>query len=159
MEKVVDYNTLKGGTLKRSIILLNQKLIKMLPEYFSQQQIGIIQHDSFSEIVLRMNEQNMLENFVSQLEEKLHANILYASREEDGKVYKVVAYSNPVEDEMLVFYLSSIQYGIVDKMTVFIFDSIETMYYHLLQERGRIPKEQKDILEQESYSKMLSHFN
>lgn len=159
MEKVVDYNALKGGTLKRSIILLNQKLIKMLPEYFSQQQIGIIQHESFSEIVLRMGGQNMLENFISDLEKKLHVNILYASREEDGKVYRVVAYPSPVEDEMLVFYLSSTQYGIVDKMTVFIFDSIETMYYHLLQERGRIPKQQKDILEQESYSKMLSHFN
>lgn len=68
MEKVVDYNALKGGTLKRSIILLNQKLIKMLPEYFSQQQIGIIQHESFSEIVLRMDGQNMLENFISDLE-------------------------------------------------------------------------------------------
>lgn len=159
MEKVVDYNALKGGTLKRSIILLNQKLIKLLPEFFSQQQIGIIQHASFSEIVLRMNEQNMLENFISRLEEKLHVNILYASREEDGKIYKVVAYSNPVEDEMSVFYLSSTQYGIVDTMTVFIFDSIETMFYHLLQERNRIPKEQKDVLEQESYSEMLSHFN
>lgn len=159
MEQVVDYNTLKGGSLKRSIVLLNQKLIKLLPEYFSQQQIGIIKHTSFSEIVLRMNEQVLLENFISVLEEKLHVNVLYASKQEEGKVYKAVAYSSPVEDEMLVFYLSSTQYGIVDTMTVFIFDSIETMYYHLLQERGRIPKEEKNILEQESYSEMFSHFN
>ena len=73
--------------------------------------------------------------------------------------YKVVAYSTPVEDEMFVVYLSSTNYGIVDSMTVFFFDSLETMYYQLLSEGNRMPKLQKDILEQESYEETLSNFN
>ena len=93
------------------------------------------------------------------MEEKLHLHVLYATREEDGKVYKAVAYSTPVEDEMLVFYFSSTQYGLIDSMTVFIFESLETMYCHLLNERNRMTRLQKNILEQESYAKMLSHFN
>lgn len=101
----------------------------------------------------------MLENFITSMEEKLHLHVLYATREEDGKVYKVVAYSTPVEDEMLVFYFSSTQYGLIDSMTVFIFESLETMYCHLLNERNRMTRLQKNILEQESYAKMLSHFN
>ena len=44
-------------------------------------------------------------------------------------------------------------------MTVFFFDSLETMYYQLLSERNRMPKLQKDILEQESYAETLSNFN
>ena len=151
MEKVLNSNSLEEGTVKRSIILLYQQMIKKLPEYFSEQEISVIQHSSFSEIVVQLKEQNMLE--------KLHLHVLYATREEDGKVYKVVAYSTPVEDEMLVFYFSSTQYGLIDSMTVFIFESLETMYCHLLNERNRMTRLQKNILEQESYAKMLSHFN
>lgn len=159
MEKVLNSNSLEEGTVKRSIILLYQQMIKKLPEYFSEQEISVIQHSSFSEIVVQLKEQNMLENFITSMEEKLHLHVLYATREEDGKVYKVVAYSTPVEDEMLVFYFSSTQYGLIDSMTVFIFESLETMYYHLLNERNRMTRLQKNILEQESYAKMLSHFN
>ena len=159
MEKVLNSNSLEEGTVKRSIILLYQQMIKKLPEYFSEQEINVIQHSSFSEIVVQLKEQNMLENFITSMEEKLHLHVLYATREEDGKVYKVVAYSTPVEDEMLVFYFSSTQYGLIDSMTVFIFESLETMYCNLLNERNRMTRLQKNILEQESYAKMLSHFN
>lgn len=159
MEKVLNSNSLEEGTVKRSIILLYQQMIKKLPEYFSEQEISVIQHSSFSEIVVQLKEQNMLENFITSMEEKLHLHVLYATREEDGKVYKVVAYSTPVEDEMLVFYFSSTQYGLIDSMTVFIFENLETMYCHLLNERNRMTRLQKNILEQESYTKMLSHFN
>lgn len=159
MEKVLNSNSLEEGTVKRSIILLYQQMIKKLPEYFSEQEISVIQHSSFSEIVVQLKEQNMLENFITSMEEKLHLHVLYATREEDGKVYKVVAYSTPVEDEMLIFYFSSTQYGLIDSMIVFIFESLETMYCHLLNERNRMTRLQKNILEQESYAKMLSHFN
>lgn len=159
MEKALDYNKLEDGTYKRSILLLYQKLIKLLPHYFTEQQIGIIKHAYFTEVVFNMDEHNMLENAVSELVEKLHIHVLYASREESGKIYKVVAYSTPVEDEMFVIYLSSTNYGIIDSMTVFFFDSLETMYYQLLSERKRKPRLQKDILEQESYAETLSNFN
>lgn len=159
MEKVLNSNSLEEGALKRSILLLYQKMIKKMPEYFSEQELNVIHHPSFSEIVVQLKEQNMLEKFITDMEVKLHLHILYATREEEGKVYKVVAYSTPVEDEMLVFYFSSAQYGLINTMTVFIFESLETMYCHLLNERNRMTKVQKNILEQESYAKMLSHFN
>ena len=54
MEKALDYNTLEDGTYKRSILLLYQKLIKLLPSYFAEQQIGVIQHAYFTEVVLDM---------------------------------------------------------------------------------------------------------
>lgn len=159
MERIVEFNKMEEGTYKRSILLLYQKLTKMLSAYFVEQQFGVIQHTYFTEVVMKMKEQYLLENFISELAEKLHLHVLYASREEQGKVYKVVAYSTPTEDEMFVVYLSSTQYGIVDTMTVFFFDSLETMYYQLLTEKRRMPRLQKDILEQESYSQTLSNFN
>jgi len=159
MEKALDYNTLEEGTYKRSIILLYQKMMKLLSDYFAEQHIGVIEHSGFIEVVFNMSEQHMLENFVTDLAEKLSMHVLYASREEKGKVYKAVAYSQPVEDEMFVVNLSSTQYGIIDSMTVFFFDSLEIMYYHLLRERNRMPKLQKDILEQEAYGDTLSNFN
>ena len=159
MEKALDYNTLEEGSYKRSIILLYQKLIKLLPAYFTEQQVGVMLHESFAEIVIGMNEQHMLEMVVSELEEKLHIHVLYASREEDGRIYRVVAYSTPLEDEMFILYLSSTNYGTVSSMTVFFFDSLETMCCQLLKERTRMPKLPKDILEKESYSQTLSNFN
>ena len=48
MEKALDYNTLEDGTYKRSILLLYQKLIKLLPGYFTEQQICVIQHAYFT---------------------------------------------------------------------------------------------------------------
>ena len=59
MEKVLNSNSLEDGTVKRSIILLYQKMIKKLPEYFSEQEISVIQNSSFSEIVVQLKEQNM----------------------------------------------------------------------------------------------------
>lgn len=47
MEKVLNSNSLEEGTVKRSIILLYQQMIKKLPEYFSEQEISVIQHSSF----------------------------------------------------------------------------------------------------------------
>ena len=38
MEKVLNSNSLEEGTVKRSIILLYQQMIKKLPEYFSEQE-------------------------------------------------------------------------------------------------------------------------
>lgn len=159
MEKITDYTALTEGTYKNSIFLLYQKLIKLLPACFSEQQIGVIQHDYFAEVVFNMNDQQMLENFISELAEKLHVHVLYTSKEYEGRVYKVVAYPTPVEDGMFVIHLSSTNYGIVDSMTVFFFDSLEVMYYQLLRERIRMPKIQRDILEQESYAQTLSNFN
>ena len=59
MEKVLNSNSLEEGTVKRSIILLYQQMIKKLPEYFSEQEISVIQHSSFSEIVVQLKEQNV----------------------------------------------------------------------------------------------------
>ena len=56
MEKVLNSNSLEEGTVKRSIILLYQQMIKKLPEYFSEQEISVIQHSSFSEIVVQLKE-------------------------------------------------------------------------------------------------------
>uniref|UniRef100_A0AB33IZM8 Uncharacterized protein n=1 Tax=Prevotella sp. GTC17254 TaxID=3236794 RepID=A0AB33IZM8_9BACT len=159
MKQILDYPAMEEGAYKRSIILLYQKLIKQLSPYFSTQQIGVVRHSYFVEVVFSMNDQQMLENFVSDLADKLHIHVLYASREDNGRVYKVVAYSTPVEDEMFVLHLSSTNYGIVDSMTVFFFDSLETMYYQLLAERNRMSKRQGDILEQEDYVETLSNFN
>ena len=159
MEKISDYNSLEEGSHKRSIFLLYRKLVKLLPSCFSEQQVGVVQHSYFAEVVFNMNDQQMLENFTSELAGKLHLHILYASREDSGKTYKVVAYPTPVEDGMFVIYLSSTNYGIVDAMTVLFFDSLEVMYYQLLRERNRMPKLQRDILEQEEYAETLANFN
>lgn len=158
MNKILNYNEIEDGTYKRSIFLFYQKLIKLLPDYVAEQPINIIQHTSFMEVVFDMTAQHLLENFVSDMEEKLHTNVLYSSKENEGEIYKNVSYSYPMEDEMFIVYLSSTNYGIVNSLTVFFFDSLETMYSQIVKERTRIPKLKKDVLEEENYSKTLSHF-
>ena len=83
---------------------------------------------------------------------------MYASSEEDGKIVKVEAYSVPVEYSMYVIYISSDQNGIVESVTVHFYDSLDIMYYHLRKDYDGITKVEKDIIEKQSLTDLVSIF-
>ena len=92
------------------------------------------------------------------LEKKIGAKILYASKEENGRIVKAQAYSLPIENNMYTIYLSSSQYGILDSITVFFFDSLELMYYRLRKDYHGITKVDADIYEKQSLIDLVSLF-
>lgn len=99
----------------------------------------------------------MIEELTDDLARKLGCHVLYAVKESEGKDYKVVAYSMPVENRMYIIYISSWQYGVVDSMTVHFYDSMENMYRQITKEYTSAPK-QCFILEKEKFSEVLRNF-
>ena len=74
-----------------------------------------------------MEGQHMMEDVLKELQNHLNMNLLYAYRTLDGRRHKLVIYSMPYEDEMYIINMESQQYGIVEEMTVTLFESLDTM--------------------------------
>lgn len=92
------------------------------------------------------------------LEKKLGLHILYASKQNYGKLLKAAAYSTPVDGSMFIIHMGSEQYGVIDSLTVHFYESDETMLLgiqHVLRDVTRVPAE---VLEYQKMDEILSFF-
>lgn len=158
MKVITDVAEVGNKIFKESIFNLFGILVKNVPDYFGEQKYDITVHDDFAEVVWQLKKQVMAEDLTDILEKKIGANVMYASSEEDGKIVKVEAYSVPVEYSMYVIYISSDQNGIVESVTVHFYDSLDIMYYHLRKDYDGITKVEKDIIEKQSLTDLVSIF-
>ena len=107
---------------------------------------------------LPASKQVMMEDLVEWLEKKLGLHILYASKQNYGKLLKAAAYSTPVDGSMFIIHMGSEQYGVIDSLTVHFYDSAETMLLgiqHVLRDVTRVPAE---VLEYQKMDEILSFF-
>lgn len=158
MEVIKDVACVKNEIYKDSIYNLFNILMLKMAETFDNQQYEINIHDDYAEVVWKTKKQVMAEDLTDSLEKKLGAHVMYASKEDDGRIIKVEAYSTPVENSMYIIYLSSDQHGVVDSMTVVFFDSLEIMYYHLRKDYQNITKVESSIIEKQSLKDLVSIF-
>lgn len=158
MEKITDVACVKNEIYKDSIYNLSKILVLKMSETFDEQQYEIYIHDDFAEVVWQTKMQVMAEDLTDSLEKKLGVHILFASSEENGRIIKVEAYSTPVENSMYAIYLSSDQYGVIDSITVFFFDSLDVMYHHLRKDYQSITKVVGDIIEKQSLQDLVGIF-
>lgn len=157
MNILVDYNQLENEVLKDSISDFLSEMRENLPEVFNSIEMKTVLHGNYAEVYLQLCSQAMIEELIDDLARKLGCHVLYAVKEGEGKDYKVVAYSMPVENRMYIIYISSWQYGVVDSMTVHFYDSMENMYRQITKEYTSAPK-QCFILEKEKFSEVLRNF-
>ena len=153
-----DYNLLESEEWKDSINTLFLELRSKLPEFFKEVPLPTIPHEDYVEVVIPASKQVMMEDLVEWLEKKLGLHILYASKQNYGKLLKAAAYSTPVEGSMFIVHLGSEQYGILDSMTVHFFDSEEIMLlsiHRLLRDNTHVEAE---VLECQKMNQILSHF-
>lgn len=158
MNEIKNYNELPSGIVKDNIYALYINLIKKLPDFFGSQPLQILQHKNSCEIAFETRGQKMLELLTDDLEKALNLHVLYAIRQDDGKTYNVILYSNPVENEMFIIYGTSRQYGLVESIVAEFFDSMELMYLQLYNEYSRFKKMEGDKLEQQTLSDVLTNF-
>ena len=157
MNILVDYNQLENEVLKDSISDFLSEMRENLPEVFNSLEMKTVLHGNYAEVYSQLCSQAMIEELTDDLARKLGCHVLYAVKEGEGKDYKVVAYSMPVENRMYIIYISSWQYGVVDSMTVHFYDSMENMYRQITKEYTSAPK-QCFILEKEKFSEVLRNF-
>ena len=157
MNILVDYNQLENEVLKDSISDFLSEMRENLPEVCNSLEMKTVLHGNDAEDYFQLCSQAMIEELTDDLSRKLGCHVLYAVKEGEGKDYKVVAYSMPVENRMYIIYISSWQYGVVDSMTVHFYDSMENMYRQITKEYTSAPK-QCFILEKEKFSEVLRNF-
>ncbi|MQN84664.1 hypothetical protein [Segatella copri] len=91
-----DYNLLESEEWKDSINTLFLELRSKLPEFFKEVPLPTIPHEDYVEVVIPASKQVMMEDLVEWLEKKLGLHILYASKQNYGKLLKAAAYSTSV---------------------------------------------------------------
>ena len=114
MNILVDYNQLENEVLKDSISDFLSEMRENLPEVFNSLEMKTVLHGNYAEVYFQLCSQAMIEELTDDLARKLGCHVLYAVKKDEGKDYKVVAYSMPVENRMYIIYISSWQYGVVD---------------------------------------------
>lgn len=96
-------------------------------------------------VTVQMLHQYMADDFLKELTNFLDVNILYAYKEHDGSIYRIVAYAMPYHDEMYIVFVDSQQYGIVDEMHVAFFESLDVMFGWLRKGYDDVVAKQKQI--------------
>ena len=91
-----DYNLLESEEWKDSINTLFLELRSKLQEFFKEVPLPTIPHEDYVEVVIPASKQVMMEDLVEWLEKKLGLHILYASKQNYGKLLKAAAYSTSV---------------------------------------------------------------
>ena len=96
-------------------------------------------------VTVQMLHQHMADDFLKELTNFLDVNILYAYKEHDGSIYRIVAYTMPYYDEMYIVFVDSQQHGIVDEMHVAFFESLDVMFGWLRKGYDEVVAKQKQI--------------
>ena len=158
MENKVEINDIQNPIFKQSAFDFKQMLVLKGSEFFKNEITEMSEHTSFLELVIPTTRQVMAEDLTQFLDDTLHLHIMSASKEDDGRVYKIVAYSTPVENAMYMIHFSSTMYGVVDSITVHFFDSTEVMYMYVRKYYHMIPSEPSCVLERQELKDILSIF-
>lgn len=108
--------------------------------------------------VIPFLKQQKMDDFTDELEEKLSVNILYALRNVNKKEFCVIMYSLPYDSRMYVIMLQSCMYGIVGKMTVSFYASLDVMFRHINDRYQNIDDTKWQILEKEKPEVLFSKF-
>jgi hypothetical protein len=158
MQNFKDFNDLESGHVKDAIFTLTSALRSKLPETFKQSLIPTTLHDDYVEVLIPLVGQVLMEDLVDDLERKMGFHVLFATKQEMGKVYKAAVYSTPSEDSMFIINLGSEQFGVMEDMSVRFFDSEELMLLNLQSHLRGMSKVPAEVLEVQSMNEILSHF-
>lgn len=144
--------------MRENIIIFNNMIRGLFPDCIQNIPEKGRELESSIEVTYKFSKQIFLKNFVDKINKEGKVNIKIATKEEGGRVYHVLGYSNPTEEKMYIVHLASIQCGITDSMTVCFYESIEEMYIELLSYYNKYNSTNAIILESESNQITLTRF-
>ena len=155
----INQDSIMNESFKMTIFNAKNLFKANLGDIVNVDEMKLFQHQGFLEMVIPLRSQVMAEDMTEKFDKLMKLNILYAAKSYDNKLYKVLAYSTPVENNMFVVFLESQQYGIVDSITIHIFDSIEAMLLKVQNYKKLVAADKRmKVLESQSYKNMLRIF-
>lgn len=158
--ELININDMSDSSyVKHTIFLTIKQLFQKYPTLLENIEFVIDKEDNYYQIILPFSKQIMLENFAECLMDDFRLQLLVATQKEGGKQLEAILFSEATEDKMFVIYLGSLQHGLIDKINVVFFDSVDNMYLYLLSNLSKYTKNQIEVLKQIRYDKLLQFFN
>ena len=164
MEEMNENVTAQEGRQEESSLLvrnyesLRSVMLKKMADYFKEEDSSITVYGSYAEAVFRIKGQCMAEDMADELVEQLGVNILYAATTHYGKYWEVVLYARPIRDEMYVILLSSCQHGVIDEVSVVLYESYEPMFALLTTKLVEVEQKNANIMEKVAPEELHRHF-
>ena len=159
MDNEIKQDFIESEIYKMTVFNVKNMFKSVLGDIVNVDEMKLYQHQSFMELVIPFRSQVMVQDMTDKLESLMKLRILYAAKSLDTKIYKVMAYSTPVENDMYIVFLDSLQYGIAESITVHVFDSIETMLFKVQSYKKSVSLDKNmKMLDSQSYKEMLKEF-
>lgn len=138
---------------------LREKLNSSSPGLIKEQMPVLLQRRNCTDTVFFLNKQYMMDDFSDLLDKNNIVNILYARRSKDKKHYEAVAYSMPYDGEMFVIKLQSAMYGVIDRMTISCYQSLDLMFLDIRTMYLAVENNGWIILEKQKPYILFANFN
>ena len=108
-----------------------KKIDTLIPNTFLIDQIEECVEDNCVKIVVPTTKQFFEDELSELLVERTNVKIIYYIKRNKGKEFIEFGCSAPTHDDMFTITIHSVQYGIVDKITFTLYQSIEVMYHYV----------------------------
>lgn len=115
--------------IRECITGFSSSLNSFLPNYFSvPENVPARDLGDYIEVCFKMKKQEMAEQIVPTLNQRMNLNLLYVMRSHDHKILSCVGYSSPSQDGCYIYYIDSHIFGIVEDMNVTFYKDTMTMF-------------------------------
>lgn len=115
------------------IVRITNKIADYFPNLLERDSKNVIKvsDDSY---VINLNKSIVIEYFITRFAKVLGLKVLYGAGDVNEKKQRCVLYSIPRGDYMFNVYLMSDQFGIVTKINIITFKSLEEQYLKLCED-------------------------
>lgn len=134
---------------------------QVMPAFFNATKTSPVQRKHYTEYVLQLTAQKMMEDVADKLESNLSVNILYCTKSGNGQQWEMVGYSTPAEDSMYIITASSYAYGLTEEVHILFFPSIEYMWKQIDTSMRSFAQQKEDavtVIRQLPPQKVYKHF-
>ena len=109
---------MKEENLTKCYEVFKKVILKRMASYFSLGNENVVSKKDYSECVIPLASQQLVEDMTEEFSTCLDYQVLYEKRTTDGSGYHVALYSIPYENEMVVVIMDSIQHGLIESVKV-----------------------------------------
>lgn len=96
--------------------------------------------------LIKLKKQQNINSIAEMLEKELSVNILYCIKSSDNRTHQALLYSMPYDDESYVINITSVMFGVVEKINLVFYRSLDTMFSKLNEKYQSLDENQWEIV-------------
>lgn len=135
------------------------KLIKPTGEQLFDVNNVVVDDDDTRIFKIFLKKQQMMDDVVNTLIDKINVNVLYSKEWGNNKYYNAILYTMPYKDEMFIIRIDSCMYGIINSLDIIAYNSMEDMFYTLRGKYKEAIRNSADISNIQESTEFFKVFN